>query len=105
MTELSDKMNSIAKNGYRANMARHIAQGQKRVRDNDYEPLLQDINDEMKHLTRDVLTELSCHISTPFLSLRPVSWPTVSGMTGIIHPSPKKANVPIPGILGIFVIM
>ncbi len=62
MTELGNKMNSIAKNGYRANMARHIAQGQKRVRDNDYEPLLQDINDEMKHLSLDTLTELYSHV-------------------------------------------
>lgn len=62
MTKLSNKMDSIAKDGYRAGMVRHLVQGQKRVRDNDYEPILADINDEMKHLTLDVLTELYKHV-------------------------------------------
>ncbi len=62
MTDLSKKMDSIAKSGYRVGMARHILKGQKRIRDNDYEPLIADINDEMKHLTLHVLTELYEHV-------------------------------------------
>lgn len=62
MTELSNKMDSIAKNGYRVGMVRHILKGQQRIRDNDYEPLLANINGEMKHLTFDTLTELYQHV-------------------------------------------
>lgn len=60
MTEVTDKMNKVAKGGYRADLARHILKGQQRIHDN--EPILADINDEMKHLTLDVLTELYTYV-------------------------------------------
>ncbi len=60
MTDLSDKMDNIAKNGYRANMARRILKGQedRMVK----QAIILDIIGVMQDFSGDVLTELYKHV-------------------------------------------
>ena len=60
MTDLSKKMDSIAKNGYRANMARRILTGQedRMVK----QAIILDIIGVMQDFDGDTLTELYKHV-------------------------------------------
>ena len=60
MTKLSDKMDSIAKNGYRANLARRILKGQedRMVK----QAIILDIIGAIQDLDGDTLTELYEHV-------------------------------------------
>ncbi len=60
MTELGNKMNNIAKNGYRANMARRILKGQEdgMVK----QAIILDIIGVLQDLDGDTLTELYEHV-------------------------------------------
>ncbi len=60
MTDLSDKMDSIAKSGYRANMVRRILTGQedRMVK----QAIILDIIGVMQDFNGDVLTELYEHV-------------------------------------------
>ncbi len=60
MTELGNKMDKIAKNGYRADIARHILKGQKDLVDR--QAIALDIVDVMEGFDADTLTELYEHV-------------------------------------------
>ena len=63
-------------------LVQHMAEGQKRVHDNDYEPLIADINDEIKHLTLDTLTELYKHVKFLRKRSQPLPAEITDGQTG-----------------------
>ncbi len=74
MTKLSDKMDSIAKNGYRANMARRILTGQedRMVK----QAIILDIIGVMQDFDGDTLTEL--YTTVKFLRKRQQILPEAS---------------------------
>ncbi len=80
----------------KAELIQHMAEGQKRVHDNDYEPLIADINDEIKHLTLDTLTELYKHVKFLRKRHQPLPAEITGGQSGAFDGT-QENPVPLGG--------